>query len=620
MVAILTSTPWWEASKEDVARKVFETFKTIDEANASRRSEFLTYMRQYEGRKMDSLDGSAYAGKTPTERLAFNVSGSIIDTRTAKLSTNRTRFMIQTFRGDWGKQIQARGLTRFTDGLFLNLEIYGLNRRLFRDGDILGTSGLRFYVERDKIKTQKILADEIGVDEKDGRYGEPRSLFLTMEVSKSVLAKKWPKLAKQISESGLVRGQSTTGSPDIDPTCAVVFAWHLPSDEEAHDGRHVVALSTCPLVDREWELPRFPVAIWRPSDRSLGFWGKGSCEQLYSIQKEIDFVCQRIQDCINLGTTVILDPSNGQTQLEAIKQNVILRIIKHPAGMAPQVANLGGVPPEYFTHLERLIGEAYNISGVSQMSAMSLLPPGLTAGVAQREHKDTESQRFLATGQDWEDFHLLEGEIMIDLAGQIAKTGKAGLSVMAKSPRGLDEIRWKDVDLDRDQFVMQKMPASFLPRTPAYRLQMVTELAQAFPQLQPYVLQLTEMPDIDAVIQRLNAPLELAQMVVESILYDKNPEEKYTPPDAFHPVKLGLKLAHGEYCRAKIDGCPPERLALLRRYIGDLQTVQSVADAGAQQMADQLAAKAGAMAGQQLPGPVQTLPAQDFAGGVQVSQ
>ena len=95
--------------------------------------------------------------------------------------------------------------------------------------------------------------------------------------------------------------------------------------------------------------------------------------------------------------------------------NDIGAIIKYQ-GNKPDFQVTQAVHPELFQHLDRLYNRAYEIAGISQLSAQSKKPGGLTSGIAITEYNDIESERFNIIGQRYENFYKNAARHIIRLA------------------------------------------------------------------------------------------------------------------------------------------------------------------------------------------------------------
>jgi hypothetical protein len=150
----------------------------------------------------------------------------------------------------------------------------------------------------------------------------------------------------------------------------------------------------------------------------------------------------------------------------------------------------------------------------------------------------------------------------------------------------LERIAWEDVNLERDKYILQLHPTSFLPKQPAFKFQAVKEILEVSPEVQPYALKLLDYPDLKAVTQRLTAPVDYIEKVTDRMLYgkveeDKGLEDLFEPPDAFTDIPKALEIARGKLLRAKMDKCPEERLDLLMRYMTECERLAQQAVEGA---------------------------------------
>ncbi len=66
---------------------------------------------------------------------------------------------------------------------------------------------------------------------------------------------------------------------------------------------------------------------------------------------------------------------------------------------------------------------------------------------------------------------------MIDEAKELYKTDKS-YSVMVPGKEFIHSIKWKDVNMDDDQFLLQMFPISSLPSEPAGRISTISEMMQ----------------------------------------------------------------------------------------------------------------------------------------------
>jgi hypothetical protein len=382
----------------------------------------------------------------------------------------------------------------------------------------------------------------------------------------------------------------------------------LPSKEGAKDGRHVICTSNCTMVDDIWERCSFPIRRFSYSPRLLGYVSQGLAEQLTGIQVEINKILRDIQLAMHLQKPKYLF-EYGSKIIKSQVDNQIGSFLWY-SGVKPEVYTPPAVNPQWFAHLENLYQKAFQMAGISQLSAQSTKPAGLNSGKALREYNDIETERFILLGQAWEQFHLDIASDMIELikshVGSQDEDVQAEYEVMAKNKNTIELIKWSEVDMGEDKYMMHLYPTSALSKNPAMRMQDVIELMQAGLVDQKNGLDLLDFPDLEAHNNLKNAKVEDIKKQIELIV----DEGKYLGPEPFQDLNLGIEMMQSAYLRAKCDGVPEKRLELLRRWVENAKMMIATAQAEmmmvAQQQEMQLMAKCQAMpAG---PEPVPTNP------------
>lgn len=151
-----------------------------------------------------------------------------------------------------------------------------------------------------------------------------------------------------------------------------------------------------------------------------------------------------------------------------------------------------------------------------------------------------------------------------------------------KSPnkKVLDKLNLKDLDMDDEDFILQCFPTNFLPNTPAGRLQSVQELMQAGLIPKEVGLSLLDFPDLESAMSLANASLNDVMLHLDEIIS----KGIYHAPEPLTNLDLAQKLGQATYLKAKVDGVPPKRLELLRKWVTECVrlTAQTVPNANPQ--------------------------------------
>lgn len=576
------STRWWNVPKSEMFSHIFGTVDMLENRQTYRSLANIKHSRLYSNLEILGVYTGIYTAPVNDyilpNRLSLNVVKSCVDTVASKIGKARPRPVFLTDRGDWNLQERAKDLTQFLDGAFQNMNLYAEKAKSFRDAGVLGTGAVKFFKDTHamEVKCERTIVEELLVDDADGIYGRPQTLFQRRLVNKDVLRDMFPKIDPELIENATNGVPANLNSDMVKDLVKVIEAWHLPSGPDAGDGMHVMCIDNCTLVVEKWDKCYFPFVFDRWTERLLGFWGMGLAEELLGIQLEINKILKNIQLSMHLfAVPRVFVENSTQVNLNGIN-NDIASFVKY-TGAPPIFLTPSAMAPDVYQHLWNLYQKAYEITGISQLSAQSQKPAGLNSGAALRQFQDIESDRFQIVGQRYEQTFLEAAKMVIDMTQDLAKIGD--VIVRVESESGMKTINWNDVDLEETKYLMRMFPTSILPTQPAGKLQTVTELVQAGFVDQETALDLLDFPDIRSATDKILAP----RKVVQSILYKIINEGEYESPEPFMNLEMAERIALDTYLYARSKNVPEERLELIRRFIEDVTTLKDLAAQGAQQ-------------------------------------
>lgn len=281
-----------------------------------------------------------------------------------------------------------------------------------------------------------------------------------------------------------------------------------------------------------------------------------------------------IQKSFHLGSAFKVFVEYGSKVVKEHINNEIGSILYYN-GTPPQFYTPQTVHPEFFQHLEWLIRSSYEEAGISQFTAMSKVPKGIDggSGKAIREYNEMESERFALVSQSYEASFLKTAEIYIDLAKELKEEHGIDIETRGEAGKFLEKIKWSEVDLDRDSFMMKLFPTSMLPRTPAGKLAYVQELINAGFVDRLYGMKLLEFPDTDEFMNREIAALEDILYTLNEILNKGN----YLPPEPYQALELGKDIFQKAYLQARQNNAPEDRLELIRQWLQQVDAMQQQA-------------------------------------------
>lgn len=566
------STRWWKEDKEKVHNAVFEYVKHIRRAQSYKTTNNLRYLRLFSNYELLGLGASTYSRQDSNitglkNRVTLNVIQSMCETVTSKITKNKPAPTFLTDGGNWSEQQRAKKLNKFLQGQFHHSDLYQKASLAFLESCIFGTGAVKIFRQDNKIKTERVFIDEILVDDVESVYSNPRQMHQVKVIHRDVLKEMFPKFQAQI-DNAKQSVEGLSGSNELrGDMVEVVESWHLPSGDDADDGKHAISIDNQTLLCEEYKKPYFPFIFFRWTVRPLGFFGQGLAEQLQGIQLEINKILKTIQVSMHLTSVPKVFVEASSKVISAHLNNEIGGIVKY-LGTKPSYESVGSIPGELFSHLDRLYDRAFEIAGISQLSATSLKPAGLDSGKALREFNDIETERFMAVGQRYEQAFIDAGKIMIDLMGDIAKDSN-DFSIKVPSGKFLETISWDEVNLDEDKYIMQVFPTSSLSSHPSGRLQDVQELIAAGFIDKNDGRALLNFPDLESVTNLETAATENIERAVESMIE----KGEYVPPEPFQNLELGLKKVQESYLLFQNRNAPDERLELLRRWMEDAKAL-----------------------------------------------
>jgi hypothetical protein len=519
-------------------------------------------------------DVDAYVRKP----VSVNIAKSLIDSVQAFVGSTKPLPEVISEGAESDVQRRAKRLAKFIWGVFYKNKVYAphmlplafRNACEFGSG-ILKVSG-RAVDGRGSILIHRVMPWELYVDPIDAYHGTPRSLYQAHCVDRGVLMALYGKEHEEV-----IRKLAKASPDDVDnidqfaDQVRVSEAWHLPSVPGAEDGKHVLAVEGACLVEEPWEVERFPFAHFRWTEPDKGFWGDSLVADVEGIHDEVNELLVKAQEAIwHHATPKVLAAEGSNVRAEELDNDVRGQVITY-TGVPPQWVAPSVVSPEVFAQLDRLQQLAYDSTGISQLMAASRKPAGLDSAIAQRVFHDQQSARFAVRGDGLEQFVCDLAWCVIDEAKRLSEDG-CDVEVAAEDRRSrrsfLRKIKWSEVSLDDDAFVLKVSPASSLPKSPAFRVQMVQEMVQSGLLPQQYALRLIEMPDVESAVSEELAPYDLVLEQIERMTGDEDPEPQTPEPYmGVDGLELAKRTAQRAYIRGNVNGLEEDRLDMLRQYI-----------------------------------------------------
>ena len=310
-------------------------------------------------------------------------------------------------------------------------------------------------------------------------------------------------------------------------------------------------------------------------------------DMLRGIQIEVDELMKRISDASVLNPALTYFVANASNIKVGQLNNKVGNIVQYqtPQNSAPvEVATPNFIADQYISLLDNLVEKAYNMVGISQLSAQGKKPTGLDSGVALATQNDIESDRFQV---------LLDQYIKMftDVAKTVVKIFNVNKDIIEPSRYNL-ELTWGDVAKEYEKMRIQFSAADSLSKDPSEKLKQLQALAQAGIIPATQIASLLELPDINRGYSVANNAFNAAMTLIDQVIY----EDKYEVPDyvPFQMLKEQIINMQLSLCAAAKSTENDEDIAKLRRFfeiveereeeLNDVQVQVNQQDMNAQNM------------------------------------
>ncbi len=564
---------WEKATEEDAHHAFTRWADTVRDRPSAvdRRKRNLLYASLYSNIPLLGFGVNSYTRNIPNQgRIALNATQNAIDSLVSKTCKNRPRPMFTTVEGPYELREQAENADKCVDGHFHEMGYYDtIHPGRVLDASIYGLGVTKTHeVDGDGV-IERTFPWELIVDDRECMYGKPvrigqRKFYDKQEAfdlwrraeDTKRSDKDWNKQLEQAidSKAGENEGQDFDRDESSEQVC-IYEGWREPTSKTP--GKKIVCLRGMTL--KFMESDGHPFTFLRPEVQSMGFYGIGICERVATIQGEINRLVRDIQLAMHLMAKphwMVESSSNVNT---AALNNDIATIIKYTGAIKPEVYAPQSMSGEVFQHLQYLVKTLYEITGISQLSAQSQKPAGLSSAVALRTYLNVETERFNNFLRATEKAASDDAKKLARVLGSLPKKKKT-LARSGYKGRTIEEVTWGKLDLDT--IAVQIYPTSKLPDTPAGRREYALELAQYTKVTTDDIYEMLEWEDTEAFAKRRLA----GKRNVEKAIMKMRRGDKVVR-DAIGNHQMAYDMMLDAYEEAELDELPPKRLNMMREYI-----------------------------------------------------
>lgn len=555
---------WWRADSGTVHDKVIAYVAEVERAQFEQFNAFHRLAMLYN----PAANRDPFERKGRKAQMVENVIASNVDTVHAVVASTEIQPRIMTDDAEWSVQRMYRKVSQYAEVLGKKLKVHEIASQCFKDGALKGTGLGKVWVDpiTNDIRIERVRVDDIVVDEGEARNSNPRQMHQRMLVDREELGAAWPEKRDEIMAAHGGRDASLSSRywanyrPVGENEIVVIESWKLPIGRKGSDGyvpgRRTVCIDGCDLEDEEWHHPFFPFAVFRWSTDDEGWYGIGLAERIAGHQRTLNKANWQIDRQLDQHAvpTTYVQLADANLSVKSVGRAGTIVPVK---GDIPKTILPQAVSGEQFRRREEIKASAFEESGVSRTTANAQKPSGLDSGAALREWKDQTTQRFAQQEKGHERFVL----DLIWLGLYFAKElGKDAPQLLPRARYARKDIEWSKVDLD---YVSTNLYASSnISRTPAGRLQLALEWAQAGVITQDEARRLMRHPDTERAMSLYTAALEDIERCIEEVL-----DGAILVPEPYQNLKMGNWRFQQAYLKAHADGAPEEILEALRQWM-----------------------------------------------------
>jgi hypothetical protein len=524
--------------------RIRQKISYLKSVNENKRYKMLRNLWMYEYDNhitFDDLDryqsvGYYWNGES-TNNVNENVIRSCIDTLTSKIACQKVRPFFNSVNGSWKDFELCTQAQQFFDVLFDEYNVNDIVTLAFKDACIFERGMI--YVSNTGI--ERMLPWTVYTNPAEDSYN--RNTELLWE------CKKYPKVLLPFD---IKTSQDLVTYTRYWNTKEKVFYTWIP---EANYNQVETYEKELPFVQIYYNKPLFGSSC------------SSVVDVLFGIQDQIDNL---IRTCAiaakrNMPKTYWVpegtDVKAGSLNNE-VGQVIPYRPIPGASGVPVICDEQRIIDPQYRDLIDKYKQDAYELVGISQLSATSQKPQGLNSGIALSTMENIESDRF--------ETQLNQViRCYVDLAKKCINILDAKeLILPQEKTRAM--LNWDDLIGAAKSFNIQFSAAESLSKDPSTKLQQLQSLAQAGIIPQSHIAKYLELPDIESAYNiTTNALNAVMSLIKETIEGDEVPViPPYIPIPTLKEeclnMMLSLRGANYEQNKADID-----KLMLLYNAIQD---------------------------------------------------
>ena len=434
-----------------------------------------------------------------TTTPSINVIKSCIDTLTSKIAQSKVRPFFNCINGTFKDINVCKNAQQYFDQYF---DIEEVNKKVsmaFRDACIFDHGVI--YVDSETKSITKALPWQVFVRPAELTYNNiTRAYYCQNDFPVSMLPENY-------------RNKVLKVNPDQNYVTYGIYY-------DTVDQCKAVYISELDFVEIEkYEGNRVPFIFLWYNNPIHGGSSVSVVDMLYGIQTEVNTLMSKVKDASQLSPALTFflpdDATIKSTQLNNRIGNVITYKATSDMTSSPvTVATPSFIDSQYIELINNLKETAYEMVGISQLSAQSKKPTGLDSGVALQTMEDVESERF-------EEQLNQVIRCYVEIAKTCLRVFPKDETILPDTPNRVD-IKWRDIVEEEKKMQIQFSAADSLSKDPSTKLQQLQQLAMVGVIPQERIAQFMELPDLEGGYSLSNNAINAVLSVIRDCIESNN--------------------------------------------------------------------------------------------------
>jgi hypothetical protein len=469
------------------------------------RGKFNRNLRLYEYTRNANIDdikdgstiGYYYRGYEETSSdVQQNIIKSCIDTLVSKIAAQKVRPFFNTVHGSFRDFQIVKQAQQYFDMLYDMQNVGQTADMVFRDCCIF-SKGVVWTDELDK-QIKRALPFNVYTRPSEESYGKlTRIYYKQKQLPLTLLNEKY-------------RKQIKTDLEYID------VGWYY---DIVNHVKAVYIQQNNQIIIEKYDRPTLPFVFIHYSCPVIGSDATSIVDLLYGIQIEIDTILQKITEASRLNPALtFFVPEGSQVKVSQLNNRVGNVVTYRPTpnmtGSPVTSATPAFIDDQYIQLLDNLKTTAYELTGISKLSAQSAKPVGIDSGLGLRTITNIESERFQTQ------FNQVI-RMYVDIARTCIEVFDPNDDILPENQKRVN-LKWKDIVDEYENMSIQYSGADALSKDPATKLQQLQVLAQSGVIPTEKIAQLMEIPDLESGYSMANNSMNAVMSVIDDCIMKDN--------------------------------------------------------------------------------------------------